>query len=91
MPFVAENRRYVELGVDGVDKLIQRFLDDERPERLLHNDWNRLVANDILLLPQENARDAEERLAHAANVGRLGRAFWAQLEPQLALHYPRRR
>jgi hypothetical protein len=90
---IAEKRegRYVALGIDGVDKLGARFCDDERIEDLVAGDWARLVANDILFLPQETARSADETLTSAANVERLGRAFWARLEPELARHFPVRR
>ena len=41
-------------------KLGPRFTSEERIERVIGGDWDRLAQNDILFLPQEEARGAGE-------------------------------
>jgi hypothetical protein len=79
--------RYRELGIDSLEKLGSRFLDNQRIADLIHGDWARLSSSDILFLPQESARGEEETLTSAVNVERFGRAFWESVEPELAKLY----
>jgi predicted nucleotidyltransferase component of viral defense system len=85
-------RRYRELGIDSLAKLGPRFTSEERIDRVIRGDWTRLAQNDILFLPQEEARGDGETLTDVENVIRSGLAFWGSLDPELAkLHAPQRR
>lgn len=75
--------RYRTRGIPGVDRLGGAFTDETRIERFIRRDWQRLAADEIFFLPHEESHPSEERLTDAANVERLGLAFWSELAPHL--------
>jgi predicted nucleotidyltransferase component of viral defense system len=69
--------RYQRIGIRSTSDLPRRFADPERLQMLLHEDWERLSADEIYFLQAEQDEPADRQLLSAANVERIATAFWA--------------
>lgn len=75
--------RYRARGIGRVADLAGAFCDPDRLRLHLHGDYARLVGDELLFLPPEQERPGDQTLTAAANVERLGLAFWDKLAPHL--------
>jgi hypothetical protein len=75
--------RYRARGIERVADLGGAFCDPARLRQHLHGDYARLVGDELLFLPPEQDRPGDQTLTVAANVERLGLAFWEKLQPHL--------